>query len=154
MRPGDVLRSPTDWRWWSAPYKYSGPMWRALTAQAKRSDAFVRSLGESVERPLWNDVLASGQPAELSHEMTVVADELARIQESGTDDCPPYVWGPGGMPIPNPKCPGKVAKEFCDRYPDLCNPKKLPLPRFPKLVPEVPWWALALLFYVMARKRK
>lgn len=155
--PGDRLRAPSDAAWWSAPYRFGSQLYAHLEELARTSDAYVRALldpGEPAPIPVYHVDIARGEPAAIAQELASVADVLAEMKADGTDARPPFLWGPGGRPVPNPR---QLPAAWCAKYPRYCkggkvDPGKLPLPRIPR--PRVPWWLVVGLAWVLMRDRK
>jgi len=152
MKPGDRLRDPTDWRWWTQKYAKPSLMWAALAASARISESYLREMGDAVPVPIWNAQLASGTPSELAHDVAMTADELAIIERAGQAARPGFLFGANGIPVPRWDV---LPPELCKRYPRWCkDPRKAPIPKIPPLLPSVPWWVWAFGVYLLARKKR
>lgn len=108
-KQGDRFKSPSDTAWWKKTYQF--PLWNPLETyidQLSRSDV---DMGPYV----WNDDLASGDPAELSMSLpAVVQEDLPPVNEA---PCPKWLIPPsrGQLPIPNPACLKKPLRDVIDR---------------------------------------
>jgi len=137
-KPGDKFKSPSDAKWWRSRYQY--PLWNPIETWL---DQALR--GGHVDSFVWEDDLAAGDPAELSRSLpAVVRDDLPPVSEA---PCPKWLIPPGRgmMPIANPECLRKPAKDIID--------KLRPQPTSPP--GGLPWlWLLAFMALVTASKEK
>jgi len=127
--PGDLLRPPSDRKWWQAAY--GRPLWNVL-------ETLFSQLGDNAQPLQWDAQEAAGDEAELSRSYAaVVADDLPPVNEA---PCPRYLIPPGRgqMPIPNPECLRKPAREIAE---------KIPMPR--RKQGDAGWLLLLLIFGAM-----
>ncbi|HZV63436.1 MAG TPA: hypothetical protein VFG03_00800 [Telluria sp.] len=110
-KKGDKFKSPQDASWWRARYQY--PLWQPI-------ETYFDQMTRNGNAPsvLWDELLAKGDPAELSYAVSaVVQQDLPPVNEA---PCPRWLIPPGrGMlPIANPSCLEKPVRDEVDKvYP-------------------------------------
>lgn len=97
-KPGDKFKSPVDKQWWSKVYQY--PLWAPIETYIEQAT----QAGMEPPALLWDEEMASGDPAELSRSLPIVIQsDLPPVNEA---PCPKYIVPPrrGMLPILNPSC--------------------------------------------------
>lgn len=109
-KDGDRFKSPSDAAWWKKVYQY--PLWAPLETLM---DQLQRA---GVSPPIvWSAGEAAGDAGELAHSYaSLLAEDAPPVFEA---PCPRYLIPPGRgqMPIANPECLRKPARDVVDKIP-------------------------------------
>lgn len=128
----DPFKSPTDFAWWSKPYRVD--LWTNLATYASvGGDALVD----------FDEDIANQSEVAITRALGVVNSYLATIRDAGWSHCAPYI-----VPTKPRKGQWPTVNATCVRIPDKADPAPIITRRS-----GFPWWLL-LVAVALSRRKK